>query len=32
MLGLTRGCTGIVQVYGVRAAGVQWTGSPEHEQ
>lgn len=25
-------CTGIVQVYGITAAGVEWTGSPEHEQ
>lgn len=32
MLDLTRVCTGIVQVYSVTAAGVEWTVSPEHEQ
>lgn len=32
MLDLARGCTGVVRVYGVTAVGVEWTGSPEHEQ
>lgn len=32
MLDLARGCTGVVRVYGVTAAGVEWTRSPEHEQ